>query len=80
MDEDGGKPDESMLETIYLNSFLEKYELKPVWQYGNHKWGSRDASGTFNGVVGMVYTSSHNLNNLKFLMNDRLDTFNVILL
>ena len=43
------------LEGVVLQLFLDKYQISPVYMYGNYKWGSLDPqTGLWNGVVGMV--------------------------
>lgn len=43
------------LEGAVLKLFLDKYDVSPVYMYGNYQWGSLDSeTGLWNGVVGMV--------------------------
>ena len=50
----GGQPDMNSLESVFIQTFIEKYNLKPEWKNAGGSWGSKDANGTFSGVVGMV--------------------------
>ena len=50
-----GQADVSTLEGAVLQLFLDKYQISPVYMYGNYEWGSLDPeTGLWNGVVGMV--------------------------
>ncbi|XP_023331264.1 uncharacterized protein LOC111703537 isoform X2 [Eurytemora carolleeae] len=42
-------------EGYYLQTYLEKYQLHPVFDYANFSWGNLNTTtGKWNGVVGMV--------------------------
>ena len=51
----GGQAAVDTLEGAVLQLFLDKYEISPVYMYGNYQWGSLDPhTGLWNGVIGMV--------------------------
>ena len=48
------KLDMDTIETVYVQTFLEKHGLVAEWHDANRTWGSKDLNGTWNGVVGKV--------------------------
>ena len=50
-----GSPDNTTMESIFLNTLLEKDSLTPVWVDAGQSWGGRDkTTGKWNGAVGLV--------------------------
>ena len=54
-DINNGIIEHTFLEAPILTTFLEKYSLRPIFNFAQQKWGSQDkSSGIWNGVVGLV--------------------------
>ena len=50
-----GTPDNTTMESIFLNTLLEKHSLTPVWVDAGQSWGGLDkTTGKWTGAVGLV--------------------------
>ena len=50
-----GTIDQTTLESQFLQSFIEKFSLRPTFLFAQQTWGSRNkTSGIWNGIVGLV--------------------------
>ena len=46
--------DRNSIEGLAVKTFIEKYNLSVQWIEEGGFWGSKDDTGTFNGVIGRV--------------------------
>ena len=47
--------DSTTLEGPFLETFLEKYDLRPTFVNANYNWGSKnETSGIWDGLIGLV--------------------------
>ena len=56
------KVDSATLEGAVLDTFLEKYSLRPSFVHGKQRWGGKnETSGLWDGVIGLVRESFQDL-------------------
>ena len=52
---DSGKLDTLSLESIFLTTMFERFNLNPIWVNAGQSWGSKDkTTGRWGGVIGLV--------------------------
>ena len=62
-----GTIDQTTLEGPILKTFLERFSLRPSFQFAHQVWGIQNKStGIWNGIVGLVRNISQHLPNIIF--------------